>query len=59
MTSSELTAARLSLGLTRANMGRLLGFPGRDPGRRISAYERGVRPVPPAVALAINLLIMC
>lgn len=49
MTPAEITAARAALGeqwglprpLLKSELGRALGFDGRDPGRQIAEYEAG------------------
>tara|TARA_R110002051_G_scaffold161835_2_gene233449 strand:+ start:336 stop:575 length:240 start_codon:yes stop_codon:yes gene_type:complete len=49
MTPAQITAARAALGerwgfprpLKRSELGRALGFDGRDPGRPVSEYESG------------------
>jgi len=49
MTPAEITAARATLGaqwglrrpLLKSELGRALGFEGRDPGRQVAEYEAG------------------
>jgi hypothetical protein len=65
MTAPELTAARETLGrlwalgrpLRKAELGRLLRFPGRDPGQSIRDYESGATAIPGAVAVAVEMML--
>lgn len=65
MTGDEMRDARGRLGqlwglggpLTMADMGRLLGLVGRDPGAGIRDYERGTTRISGPIALAIDLML--
>jgi hypothetical protein len=57
MTPAELTAARKALRLTAADLGRALQLAGRDPGRYVVAWEKGVHPIPGPAAVAIGYML--
>lgn len=65
MTGDEMQAARVKLGelwgldrqVLSAELGRVLGLGGRDPGESIRDYERGKTRISGPVALAIDLML--
>lgn len=65
MTPVELIEARLILGelwglsrpLFATELGRVLGFKGRNPGAMIQRYEAGNCAIPATVALAIRMML--
>jgi hypothetical protein len=64
MTGNEIRDARVTLGelyrlgrpLHAVELARLLGLPGRDPGRTIRAYELDKYPVPGPISVAIEMM---
>lgn len=65
MTGDELRAARSRLGelwglgrpLKMAELGRVLGLGGRDPGANVRDYERGTTRISGPLALAVDLML--
>jgi hypothetical protein len=65
MTGDDVRKARHTLGqawglgrpLHAAELGRVLGLGGRDPGRSVVDYERGATRVSGPMALALELLL--
>lgn len=53
MTPAELHTIRTSLGLSQSALAERIGY--RDP-VSVSRWERGVEPIPPVVALAVQHL---
>jgi transcriptional regulator with XRE-family HTH domain len=57
MTPSEFKAIRKSLGLSTIAMGRALGYEGADNSVSVTIrrYEAGTRPIPPTVAVLMEM----
>jgi DNA-binding transcriptional regulator YiaG len=56
-TPASLAAARAELGLSAADLGRILRLGGRDPGRMVKAWESGAARIPGPVTLALEFML--
>jgi hypothetical protein len=57
MTPAELIEARKALGLSAADLGRLLRLEGRDQGRTVRRWETGESAIPGPAQVAIELML--
>lgn len=57
MTPQEFSAARRQLGLSQAQLARVMDIRGPSGNHVISRWERGARPLPPRAAMIMQLLL--
>ena len=58
MSPSEFKSIRQQLGLSTIAMGRAIGYDGTDESVAVNIrrFEAGMRPIPPTVAVLVNLM---